>query len=579
MTEGRVESELSYAEAEAILRRLSGPIALPAEETESAEAVPTSSSIDSQGKSILPKTSPLELTVEIFRGLIEAIPDALAVIDRSGHIVLINAQTEVLFGYRRDELIGHSIEVLIPERLHDLHVTLRDGYLAAPHVRPMGKGKELVGRRKDGHEVPVEISLSPLVVETGLLVVSTIRDVSDRRRADAHLRKLEARYRSLVEGIPAVTFMAPMEGEGPGELYVSPQIESLLGFSQREWVENPILWYTQLHHDDKERWHEEFARTVATGEPFRSVYRFIARDGSVVWVHGEAQVVRDDTGRPLFLQGVAFDITGIKQAEEDLKALNATLDQRVAQRTEMAEQRAQELVRSNAALAEYARVAAHDLSSPLLTIQGLIQRLENNHSDKLDDKARADIGRVVKAGVRMKTLIDDLLAYSKVRTEGKPPEPVDCSWALEAACGNLGAAFDESGAEVTADELPTVLADPTQLAQVFQNLIGNALKYRSDRPPRIHVRARRDQPDWWAIDVSDNGIGIDTNSLQKIFKLGIQSRLVSASVVPGSGIGLATCETIVQRHGGRICATSEGSGKGTTISFTMPSSSGGKEGM
>jgi signal transduction histidine kinase len=317
---------------------------------------------------------------------------------------------------------------------------------------------------------------------------------------------------------------------------------------------------------------------VATGEPFRSVYRFIAQDGRVVWVHGEAQVVRDDTGRPLFLQGVAFDITGIKQAEEDLKALNATLDQRVAQRTEMAEHRAQELVRSNAALGEYARVAAHDLSSPLLTIQGLIQRLENNHGDKLDDKARADIGRVVKAGVRMKTLIDDLLTYSKVRTEGKQPELVDCSSALEAACGNLGAAFDESGAEVTAEELPTVLADPTQLAQVFQNLIGNALKYRADRPPRIHVTARRDNPDWWAIDVADNGIGIDTNSLQKIFKLGIQSRLVSASVVPGSGIGLATCETIVQRHGGRIWATSSGPGKGTTISFTMPSSSGGKEG-
>src|SRR5438552_2845580 len=162
----------------------------------------------------------------------------------------------------------------------------------------------------------------------GLLVVSTIRDVSERRRAEAQLRKMEARYRTLVEGIPAVTFMAALD-EGVNELYVSPQVEELLGFSQKEWLENPVLWYTQLHPEDRGRWHAEFARTCATAEPFRSVYRFLSRDGQLVWVHGEAQVVRDDDGRPLFLQGVAFDVTGIKQAEGELKALNQTLERRV----------------------------------------------------------------------------------------------------------------------------------------------------------------------------------------------------------------------------------------------------------
>src|SRR5690349_15920761 len=135
------------------------------------------------------------------------------------------------------------------------------------------------------------------------------------------LRLAEARYRTLVEQIPVVTFLAALDG-GVNELYVSPQIEALLGFSQKEWLEDPILWYTRLHPEDRERWHLEFARTCATGERFRSEYRFLARDGRVVWVHGEAHLVRDEAGRPLFLQGIAYDITEKKKAEEVLRCLN-----------------------------------------------------------------------------------------------------------------------------------------------------------------------------------------------------------------------------------------------------------------
>ncbi len=506
-----------------------------------------------------------------------------------------------MFGYRLEELLDRPIELLVPERFRADHVAKRDGYFAAPRVRPMGRGLDLFGLRKDGHEVPVEISLSPLEANGRTFVVSTIRDISERKRADVQLRNMEKRYRTLVEGIPAVTFMASLgEGANERELYVSPQVEELLGFTQKEWLENPILWFTQLHPDDRNRWHEEFARTCSTGERFRSVYRFIARDDRVVWVHGEVQVVKDDDGRPLFLQGVAFDITGIKQAEEDLRALNQTLEQRVAERTQALEARTHELERSNKELEEFAGVAAHDLKAPLSTMNSHMPRLaaafrvvadglgelEPSMSREVqkmvlagqDGRLHAEVNdslqRSLKAAKRMQTLIDDLLDYAKVKTEGKELTPTSCAEAVAMAVASLEARIEDCAAEVTYDDrLPTVMADRSQLVQLLENLIGNALKYRGDEPPRIRVSAARQESDW-AISIQDNGIGIDPNPkhdfLAKIFKLGVESRLHGRDKYPGSGIGLSTCKKIVERHGGRIWAESAGLNLGTTITFTMP---------
>jgi PAS domain S-box-containing protein len=430
--------------------------------------------------------------------------------------------------------------------------------------------------------VPVEISLSPLHTDAGALVVSSVRDVSERRRAEAQLRKMEARYRTLVEGIPAVTFMAAMDDTEQRELYVSPQIEELLGFSQKEWVENPTLWYTQLHPDDRARWHKEFAQTCSAGERFRSVYRFIARDGRVVWVHGEAQLVKDDNGQPLFLQGVAFDVTGIKEVEERLKALNATLEKRVDDRTAVAEARAQELARSNKDLELFAGVAAHDLKAPLRTMKSQILSLDEKYRDRLVAEDREEyIVRSQKCADGMMALIEGLFAFSQVRTEGKEPAPVSCEDAVATACGLLKDAIDQSGAEVAWEALPVVLADESQLVRLFQNLLGNSLKFRADdRPPRITVSARREGRNW-VVAVADNGIGIEivrgfksVNTLEKIFELGKWSRQHTGKrygdKYPGSGIGLATCKNIVERHGGRIWAHSDGLGKGTTIFFTLP---------
>lgn len=558
---------LTASEGEAILRRLAGPLLDTGPPRALAAPAANGSAHPEPFQPLVAPPAPAPLSTSALMELLEAVPDSLVIIDSLGRIAFVNGETERLFGYRRDELVGREIELLVPERLRLGHVALRDSFLAAPRVRPMGQGLELTGRHRDGHEVAVEISLRPLQTDGRILVAASIRDVADRRKSEGQLRKLEKRYRTLVEGIPAVTFMAPMD-RGPGEIYVSPQIEELLGFSQKEWLDNPILWYSQLHPDDQGRWHEEFARTISAGEPFRSVYRFLARDGRVVWVHGEAQVVRDDDGQPLFLQGVAFDVTGIKEVEERLKALNASLEERVALRTA-------ELERSNTALKEFAGVAAHDLKEPLRTMQSKIHQIADCLSREMPDRVvpaiQDAIGKGLKAGGRMRTLIDDLFAFAKVRVEGKDAAPVACRDAVAAALESLEIRIAETAAVIVIDELPTVLADVNQLSQLFQNLISNSLKFREEgQPPRIRISFDRHDPASATIRVTDNGIGIEPRALTKVFKLGVESRQHGRDKYPGSGIGLTTCERIVDRHGGRIWAESEGLGRGTTIAFTVP---------
>jgi PAS domain S-box-containing protein len=385
---------------------------------------------------------------------------------------------------------------------------------------------------------------------------------AEPQQVEAKLRLAEARYRMLVEQIPVVTFLAALD-RGINELYVSPQIESLLGFSQKEWLENPVLWYTQLHPDDRDRWSLEFARFCASGERFRCEYRFLARDGGVVWVHGEAQLVRDEAGQPLFLQGIAYDITEKKQAEKVLQRLNSALGEANAALARQAE----ELARSNAELEQFAYVVSHDLQEPLRMVSSFTQLLSKRYQGKLGADADEFIGYVVEGAVRMQHLINDLLTCSRVGRTGKGLAPTDCASVFASALANLGMAIEECGAVVTADPLPTVLAEESQLLQVFQNLIANAIKFRKDdQPPQIHVGARRQGAEWlfW---VQDNGIGIERQYGARIFL--VFQRLHSRRQYPGNGIGLAICKKVVECHGGRIWLESE-PGQGSTFFFTLP---------
>ena len=440
-------------------------------------------------------------TVETYRGLLEALPDALVVVDVQGRIVVVNSQTEKLFGFRREELLHQSVEILVPPRVRLGHVAKRDAYFADPHVRPMGAGIELHGRHKNCSEFPVEISLSPLQTESGLHVISTIRDISEKRR-------LEARYRTLVEEIPAVTFMAALDG-GISELYVSPQIEELLGFTQKEWGENPILWFTQLHEDDRERWHQEFAKTLNCAERFQSVYRFRARDGHVVWVHGEAKVGRDSDGRPMFLQGVAFDITDRKEAEEALRHARDELEVKVKNRTAQIQASLQE---KEVLLKEIHHRVKNNLQ--------LISSMMRLQSGTIEDPAMLHVFRESQDRVKTMARIHEELYKSKDLAR------IDFEKYARGLATNLVRSFG-SGINLAVDIKDVYFGIDTAIpcGLIINELVSNCLKYAFPAGSQgiIEIALQPCGGDQFSLTVRDNGIGFPADlDFQKTKSLGLQ---------------------------------------------------------
>jgi chemotaxis family two-component system sensor kinase Cph1 len=248
----------------------------------------------------------------------------------------------------------------------------------------------------------------------------------------------------------------------------------------------------------------------------------------------------------------------IKELQDSLAELNRTKEE--------LEQMSQDLARSNDDLKQFAYAASHDLQEPLRVVAGYVNLLVRRYKDKLDANADEFIEYIVDGVKRMQALIKDLLEYSQVGIKEKHFKPIESSLAVGLAVGNLQASIEEYGAIVTYDELPTVMADFSQMSRLFQNLIGNAIKYQGNESPKVHISAERNGNEW-IFSVKDNGIGIDPKNLKRIFV--IFQRLYGREEYPGTGIGLATCKKIVERHGGKIWAESE-PGKGSTFYFAIP---------
>jgi light-regulated signal transduction histidine kinase (bacteriophytochrome) len=227
----------------------------------------------------------------------------------------------------------------------------------------------------------------------------------------------------------------------------------------------------------------------------------------------------------------------------------------------------EELRRSNEELEQFAYVSSHDLQEPLRMISSYLQLLQRRYQGELDERADKYINFAVDGAARMQNLINDLLEFSRVATRAKEPEPTDSEFVLSQTLSNLELYIKQNKATVTHDPLPEVMADNTQLAQVFQNLIANGIKFRGEEAPKIHISAEKKEKEW-LFSVKDNGIGIDPQYSEKIFE--VFKRLHKKEEYPGTGIGLAICKKIVERHGGRIWVESE-LGKGSNFYFTLPS--------
>jgi PAS domain S-box-containing protein len=329
--------------------------------------------------------------------------------------------------------------------------------------------------------------------------------------------------------------------------------EKIFGYSAAEMIGQPI---TRIIPPDRQREEDEIIARIKRGERvdhFETVRR--CKDGQLIHVSVLISPIKDANGHIVGASKVARDITKRVKAEEALRHAEETL------RTQ-----AEDLERSNKDLEQFAYVASHDLQEPLRAVAGCLQVLQRRYQGKMDARADELIGHAVDGSHRMQTLIEGLLAFSRVGTRGGEFKSVSCDEAIDSALNNLATAIQESGAIITRDKLPALKADPLQLALLFQNLIGNAIKFRGDRAPEIHVGAEH-KGGHWILSVKDNGIGIEPQYFERIFV--IFQRLHTRKEYPGSGIGLSICKKIVERHGGRISVAST-PGQGCTFYCNFP---------
>jgi PAS domain S-box-containing protein len=380
-----------------------------------------------------------------------------------------------------------------------------------------------------------------LAICLGVFVTSKIiRYIVDRRQAEELLRSEKVFSESIMRSLPGIFYVINKKG---ALLRWNNNFERVTGYSARELSRKNALDFFAEEEKDivAERIREVFIKGKSNVEA-----HFVSKKGEKTPY--QCTGLRTRLNNKTYLIGVGIDITERKEAEEHLKKTLADLE------------------RSNKELEQFAYVASHDLQEPLRMVSSYTQLLERRYKGKLDNDAQEFIAYAVGGANRMQLLIQDLLSYSRVSTRGKLFKPADCNVVLGQARANLDVVMRENNALVTNDELPTVMADETQLLEVFQNLIGNAIKFRNKELPHVQVSAEKYKNEW-VFSVQDNGKGIDPEYFARIFV--IFQRLHAKEEYPGTGIGLAICKRIVERHGGRIWVESE-PGNGSTFYFTIP---------
>lgn len=471
---------------------------------------------------------------------------------------------ERIFGWTAEEVLGKT--------MHDFPwIFQEDEGHVAEVSNDLLTGKDLQrfstnrNYRKDGTVVHCEWYNSSRLDASGRIrsILSLVLDVTDRKRMEAEREK----FASLADQSPEFIGICDMQGM---PFYVNNAGMRLVGLDTlKQTIHTPVKDFF-FPEDQRMITEEFFPRVLREGRAEAEIRFRHFKTGGAIWMIYNVFIIRDAEGKQAGLATVSRNITERKRAEEALR------------------QTAQELARSNQDLEQFAYVCSHDLKEPLRMVTGFAGLLRERYQGRLDAKADEYIGFAAEAALRMQGLVDDLLTYSRVG-RSTITATINTGSALDRALKSLHASIHEADAKISRDPLPSVLAHELEMSQLFQNLVGNAIKFRSpDRPCRIHVSARlleKEDPSSgtiapepmpntqqagaarWVFSVRDNGIGIDPQFADRIFM--IFQRLHTREEYPGTGVGLAICKKIVEQHGGRIWVESE-PGKGSTFSFSMP---------
>jgi PAS domain S-box-containing protein len=485
--------------------------------------------------------------------------DAIIVWRLGGRIESWNKGAEELYGYSQEE----AVDQVTHDLLKTIHPEPWPQIEAKLHERKFWEG-ELKHRTREGREVIVSARLQ-LVPDANAVerVLEINRDITESKRVEEALRASERLYRAIGESIDYGVWVCAPDGRN---IYASESFLKLVGITQQECSD--FGWGNVLHPEDAERTIAAWRECVRTGGIWDIEHRFLGVDGQWRSILARGVPVRDEAGEIVYWAGINLDISARKQMEEDIRKARDELELRVQERTAELNSYMTKLERSNQALQDFAYIAAHDMKEPLRKVISFGNLLSQKYKDSLAQTGNDYLNRMLHATERMQSLLTGLLDYSRVATAAEPFKEVDLSGLIREVISDLEVRIVRTGGEVHVGDLPVISADPTQMRQLFQNLIGNALKFhKPGEKPIVQVRCVSHTGSGSQIVVEDDGIGFDEQHLERIFAP--FQRLHGRSEYEGTGMGLAICKKIVEWHGGSITAKSTPS-KGSSFIITFP---------
>ena len=511
----------------------------------------------------------LRASEERFSTAFRGSPDALLMTTTEGTILEVNDGFEKIFGYKRAEVTGLKTSDLNLYAHHDdraraLDLLAQQGFLSDYSVD---------FKTKDGRIRHTSISSERLTIRDESCILAIIRDETDRRSAERALQQSERRYRAIFE----LSAVGQAELELPSRRYltVNRRFAEITGYSEEELLQMTVADVT--HPEDRAYDLERFKETLTGGnEEHMSEKRYLRKDGTVRWVDVRGRLMMDHEGNPASIVEIISDVTDRRVAEEalrenerQLREMNETLEQRVAERTEELLRTNQTLAQRNRELRDFANVASHDLREPLRKIQTFADLVESDYGKHLGEEGRMYLERMRTVASRMSQLLADLRSFSRTTSEADQFQDLDLNAVVDDVLSDLEIRIDESCAVIEVENLPAVRGVASQLRQLFQNLIENALKFQEDGAvPEVRIdSAPAADPGMVDVVVQDNGIGFDAAYEDRIF-VPFQ-RLHGRTSFEGTGMGLAICRRIVEHHGGTISAHGK-EGRGATFTVTLP---------